>query len=135
MQIHRVRANPNPDSVPALKDDLEQHKTFESWAKEGEEIAQKSVYLDGELLKPREGSADEMIQGPGRLGPPAGRMIGTFLRMVQLIKKRQADPHWSTRGKAPGRGTNGSRGTWRRWVLKRSRWGERRLGFLSWREQ
>jgi hypothetical protein len=37
-----------------VKDDFQQHKTFESWVEEGVAIAKNSVYLNGELLVPRE---------------------------------------------------------------------------------
>ena len=32
------------------------------------------VYLDGELLKPREGSTDDVIQAPAEHVPAAGRV-------------------------------------------------------------
>ena len=57
-----------------FKDDLEQHKSFESWAKEGPEIARKAVYLDGELLKPREGGTDDVLQAPPEYALAAGRV-------------------------------------------------------------
>jgi hypothetical protein len=78
-----------------VKDDLEQHKTFESWAEEGAAIARKSVYLNGELLMPREGSTDEVFQAPPGYAPAAGRVAriqvgkaGTRLaeKLTELIK-------------------------------------------------
>jgi hypothetical protein len=61
----------NPDLA---KNDLEQPKTFESWVEEGAKIARKWVYLDGDLLKPREGSIDDVLQAPPEYAPKAGRV-------------------------------------------------------------
>jgi hypothetical protein len=36
-------------------------------------IARKAVYLDGELLKAREGATDGVIQAPAEYAPAAGR--------------------------------------------------------------
>jgi hypothetical protein len=53
---------------------MEAHKTPESWAKDGAALARKFVYLDGELLKPREGSTDDVIQAPAEYAPACGRV-------------------------------------------------------------
>jgi hypothetical protein len=60
--------------MPRLKvSDLEQHKTFERWTLEGAEFPRKAVYLDGELLKPQEGSTDGVLQAPLEYAPACGR--------------------------------------------------------------
>ena len=56
------------------KDDLEKHKTFESWVQEGAAVARKAVYLDGDLLKPREGGTEEVYQAPPEYGPASGKV-------------------------------------------------------------
>jgi hypothetical protein len=61
------------EKAEILRPDLEAHKTPDSWAKEGAELARKAVYLDGELLKPREGSTDDVIQVPPEYAPASGR--------------------------------------------------------------
>jgi hypothetical protein len=62
------------DKPEFVKDDLEQHKTFESWIQEATALARKAVCLDGELLKPREGSTDDVLQAPPGYGPASGRV-------------------------------------------------------------
>jgi hypothetical protein len=49
------------DNAKGIKPEMEARKTPESWAKEGAALARKVVYLDGELLKPRPGSTDDVI--------------------------------------------------------------------------
>jgi S1/P1 Nuclease len=62
------------DKAETIKSDMEAHKTPESWAKEGAALAPKAVYLDGELLKPREGSTDDVLQAPPEYAPACGRV-------------------------------------------------------------
>jgi hypothetical protein len=63
------------EKATALKPDMDDHKTPDSWAREGAELARKAVYLDGELLKPRgEGAAADFIQVPADYAPAAGRL-------------------------------------------------------------
>jgi hypothetical protein len=53
-----------PDLV---RDDLESHKTFESWAEESFDVAQKWVYLDGKLKtlpKPKSSSSSSANDAP-----------------------------------------------------------------------
>ena len=57
------------DKAETIKPDMEAHKTPDSWAREGAELARKAVYLDGELLKPREGSTDDVLQVPAGYAP------------------------------------------------------------------
>jgi hypothetical protein len=62
------------DKAEMLKSDLDAHKTPESWAKEGAALAPRIVYLDGVLLKPREGSTDDVLQAPPEYAPGCGRV-------------------------------------------------------------
>jgi hypothetical protein len=62
------------EKADSVKPDLDAHKTPDSWAKEGAALAPKAVYLDGELLKPREGSTDEVLQAPPEYAPACGRL-------------------------------------------------------------
>jgi len=48
--------------------------TPESWAREGAELARHAVYLDGELLKPREGATEDVLQAPPEYASAVGRM-------------------------------------------------------------
>ncbi|HEV8059561.1 MAG TPA: hypothetical protein VGP68_06795 [Gemmataceae bacterium] len=61
------------EMAETLKPDLETPKSPDSWAREGAELARKAVYLDGELLKPREGSTDDVLQAPPEYAPACGR--------------------------------------------------------------
>jgi hypothetical protein len=62
------------DKEETIKPDLESHKTPDSWAGEGAGLARKAVYLDGELLKPREGPTDGVLQAPPEYAPACGRV-------------------------------------------------------------
>ena len=62
------------EKAETIKPDMEAHKTPDSWAREGAELARKAVYLDGELLKPREGSTDGVLQAPPEYAPACGRL-------------------------------------------------------------
>jgi len=62
------------EKAESIKPDMEEHKTPESWAREGAALAPKAVYLDGELLKPREGSTDDVFQPPPEYAPACGRV-------------------------------------------------------------
>jgi hypothetical protein len=52
---------------------LEGHKTPETWAREGAALAPHIVYLDDELLKPPEGSTDNVLQAPPEYAPACGQ--------------------------------------------------------------
>jgi S1/P1 Nuclease len=83
-QIQAVLKEKNETIQP----DLDAHKTPVSWAKEGAALAPHAVYVDGDLLKPRAGSTDDVLQAPPEYAPAAGRIA-----RVQIGKagKRLAD--------------------------------------------
>jgi hypothetical protein len=58
----------------AIKPDMEAHKTPDSWAREGAELPRHAVYLDGELLKPRDGSPDDVLQAPPEYAQACGQL-------------------------------------------------------------
>jgi S1/P1 Nuclease len=61
------------EKANTVQPDLQAHKTPDSWAREGAELARKAVYLDGELLKPRGGEgADGVLQAPEGYATRAG---------------------------------------------------------------
>jgi hypothetical protein len=66
------------EKAKTIQPDLDAHKTPESWAKEGGAMAPRVVYLDGELLKPREGSTDDVLQAPPEYAQACGRPSPTF---------------------------------------------------------
>jgi hypothetical protein len=59
------------EKTETLKPDLDSHKTPDSWAREGAEIARKAVYLNRELFKPRgwEATPSDVIQVPADYAP------------------------------------------------------------------
>jgi hypothetical protein len=60
------------DKAEAIKPDLEAHRTSDSWAREGAELARHAVYLDGELLKGHD-DGQGVIQAPPEYAPACGR--------------------------------------------------------------
>jgi hypothetical protein len=67
---------------------MEEHKSPESWAKEGTALARKVVCMDGDLLTPRGDRHGDMIQVPAEYAPAFG-----WVTRVQVSKagKRLAD--------------------------------------------
>ena len=57
----------------SIQSDSDGHKTPDSWAREGAELARHAVYLGCELLKPREGSTEDVLQAPSEYAPAGGR--------------------------------------------------------------
>jgi hypothetical protein len=69
-QIQAVLKEKNAEIQP----DMDAHKTPVSWAKEGATLAPHAVYLNGDLLKPRAGSTDYVLQAPPEYAPAAGKL-------------------------------------------------------------
>jgi hypothetical protein len=65
------------DKAATIQPELDEHKTFESWAKEGYELAKKSAYLNGELkfVRVRENfERDDVPETPAEYAANAGRI-------------------------------------------------------------
>jgi hypothetical protein len=61
------------DKTADVKKELEAHQTFESWGREGLELARKAVYLNGELKVGVAGRDDEVPEAPAEYATGTGR--------------------------------------------------------------
>ena len=66
------------DKAKTINVEIEEHKTFESWALEGAELAKKQVYLEGALklgrAAGRNAGGEEAPEAPAEYAAAAGKL-------------------------------------------------------------
>jgi hypothetical protein len=72
--------------------ELEAHQTFESWAREGLDLSQRVVYLNGGLKVAVRGGRDDAPELPAEYAPSAGRVARVQVgkagaRLAEQLKK------------------------------------------------